>query len=197
MFHANFHGDFFNLSKITFFCFDLSKCLPPRSFFGVVLPVTPRWAWASFAPTLGQSVVRLLKRLWRLYQPVPPQCPIPFFFFFSPSLFLSLSLLSPQHQSLRIPVTWWLHRGPPCRSVFTFLLIRSAWFSLLLAWHIKGDLWVIEPWTQNIKLSALPGSIKTTSPPPPAITYHLHPSSGRKLLVSLTDVYWRHLISKG
>lgn len=48
------------------------------------------------------------------------------------------------------------------------------------------------------KVISLPGSIKTANPPPtPAIIYHLHPWSGRKLLVSLTNVYWRHLISKG
>lgn len=62
MFHANFHGDFFNLSKITFFCFDLSSRLPPRSFLTVVLPVTAGSIWASFAPTLGPAFVRLLKR---------------------------------------------------------------------------------------------------------------------------------------
>lgn len=190
MFHANFHGDFFNLSKITFFCFDLSNCLPPRSFFGVVLPVTPCWIWASFAPTLGQSVVRLLKRLWRLYQLVPPQCPIPFFFFF-----FSRLLASP----LRNRVLGFLSHdgfiGGPLLKHFHF---SPDPFSLVLsaAWHIKGDLWVIEPWTQNIKSSACLAASKQQQKNP-AIIYHLHPSSGRRLLVSLTNVYWKHLISKG
>lgn len=168
MFHANFHGDFFNLSKITFFCFDLSKCLPPRSFFGVVLPVTPCWIWASFAPTLGQSVVRLLKRLWRLYQPVPPQCPIPFFFPFSPAL------ASP----LRSRVLGFLSHdgfiGGPLLKRFHF---PPDPFSLVLsaAWHIKGDLWVIEPWTRNIKLSACLAASKQQSRPHPS--HHLPSSS--------------------
>lgn len=71
-------------------------------------------------------------------------------------------------------------------------------FSLVLsaAWHIKGDLWVIEPWTQNIKSSACLAASKQQQKNP-AIIYHLHPSSGRRLLVSLTHVYWKHLISKG
>lgn len=71
-------------------------------------------------------------------------------------------------------------------------------FSLVLsaAWHIKGDLWVIEPWTQNIKSSACLAASKQQKKPS-AIIYHLHPSSGRRLLVSLTNVYWKDLISKG
>lgn len=196
MFHANFHGDFFNLSKITFFCFDLSECLPPRSFFGVVLPVTPCWVWASFAPTLGQGVVRLLKRLWRLYQPVPPQCPIPFFFFFF-SFPFSPALASP----LRSRVLGFLSHdgfiGGPLAGAFSL----PSWSVQLgspccLAYQRR----FVGHWAMDAeyKVISLPGSIKTTSPPPtPAIIYHLHPPSGRKLLVSLTDVYWRHLISKG
>lgn len=88
--------------------------------------------------------------------------------------FLSRSRLSPPQQSLRIPVTWWLHRGAPCCSVFHF---PPDPFSLVLsaAWHIKGDLWVIEPWTQNIKLSAcLAASEQQTRPHP---SHHLPSSS--------------------
>lgn len=177
MFHANFHGDFFNLSKITFFCFDLSNCLPPRRFFGVVLPVTPCWIWASFAPTLGQSVMRLLKRLWRLYQLVPPQCPIPFF------LFLSLSLASPLCNRVLGFLSHDGFIGGPLLKRFHF---SPDPFSLVLsaAWHIKGDLWVIEPWTQNIKSSACLAASKHPPPPP---SHHLPSSSFKwQKIVSLS-----------
>lgn len=115
----------------------------------------------------------------------------PFFLSFSPSL----------PSPLRSRVLGFLSHdgfiGGPLLKRFRF---PPDPFSLVLsaAWHIKGDLWVIEPWTQNIKLSAcLAASKQRARPPTLAITYHLHPSSGRKLLVSLTNVYWRHLISKG
>lgn len=50
-------------------------------------------------------------------------------------------------------------------------------FSLVLsaAWHIKGDLWVIEPWTQNIKLSACLAAPKQQTRPHPS--HHLPSSS--------------------
>lgn len=113
------------------------------------------------------------------------------FFFF----FFSRSLASP----LRNRVLGFLSHdgfiGGPLLKHFHF---SPDPFSLALsaAWHIKGDLWVIEPWTQNIKSSACLAASKQQQKNP-AIIYHLHPSSGRRLLVSLTNVYWKHLISKG
>lgn len=58
-------------------------------------------------------------------------------------------------------------------------------FSLVLsaAWHIKGDLWVIEPWTQNIKLSACLAASKQQTRPHPS--HHL-PSSSFK---------WQEIVS--
>lgn len=66
-------------------------------------------------------------------------------------------------------------------------------FSLVLsaAWHIKGDLWVIEPWTQNIKSSAFLAASKHNQKKKKYIShhlYHLHPSNSRRLLASFTNV---------
>lgn len=75
----------------------------------------------------------------------------PFFFFFPFSLSLPLASL------LRNRVLGFLSHdgfiGDPLLKRFQF---SPDPFSLVLsaAWHIKGDLWVIEPWMQNIKSSA-------------------------------------------
>ena len=83
--------------------------------------------------------------------------------------FLFLSLASP----LRNRVLGFLSHdgfiGGPLLKRFHF---SPDPFSLVLsaAWHIKGDLWVIEPWTQNIKSSACLAASKQQNPPQPSFT---------------------------
>lgn len=85
------------------------------------------------------------------------------------SLSLSLSLASP----LRNRVLGFLSHdgfiGGPLLKRFHF---SPDPFSLVLsaAWHIKGDLWVIEPWTQNIKSSACLAASKQQKKPQPSFT---------------------------
>lgn len=87
-------------------------------------------------------------------------------------LFLARSLASP----LRNRVLGFLSHdgfiGGPLLKHFHF---SPDPFSLVLsaAWHIKGDLWVIEPWTQNIKSSACLAASKQQKP----LSHHLPSSS--------------------
>lgn len=90
---------------------------------------------------------------------------MPYSLFFS----FSLSLASP----LRNRVLGFLSHdgfiGGPLLKRFHF---SPDPFSLVLsaAWHIKGDLWVIEPWTQNIKSSACLAASKQQKNPQPSFT---------------------------
>lgn len=98
MFHANFHGDFCNFSKITSSRFDLS--IPPG-------PPLVLSGWSALSclcsrgpldgPSLRPAVVRLLKRRWRLYQLTPPSCPLP----------------TPHHHPIPFPRPSFLSTHPP------------------------------------------------------------------------------------
>ena len=134
MFHANFHGDFCNFSKITSPCFDLSILPGP-------LLVVSGWSTLSClcsrgpldGPSLRPAVVRLLKQGWRLYQLTPLSCPIP-----PPPpppplqsanpLSLNLASFLPTHHQLTLSanshrsVRWWLHW-------LAELPANSFWFS--------------------------------------------------------------------